>query len=97
MKTPKPTKENITIGALAAMIATGIYALEDRFVTSDDFETHVMYSEISDLEDRLERLQDKLASILAIPEAERERWERKEIERLRQEIERVRDKIRRLG
>ena len=93
----KPTSEKITIGALAATIAAGVWALEDRFVTLNVFETHVMYSEISDLEDRLERLQDKLASILAIPEAERERWERKEIERLRQEIDRVRDKIQRLG
>lgn len=111
----KATKENMTISAFAIVIAGGVYAMEDRYVTfaqlaeleqhlhdpfyvqTPIFESHVMYSEIRDLENRLSLLQNKLAAILAVPEAERERWEREEIERLKGEIQRVRDKISRLG
>ena len=108
----KPTKENITIGALMVAIAGGVYAMEDRYVTlaqfgahlhdpiyvqTPAFDTHVAFSEIRALENRLELLQNKLAALLAMPEADRAHWQREEIERLRSEIQRVRDKISRLG
>ena len=108
----KATKENMTISALIVAIAGGVYAMEDRYVTHAVFEdhlhdpfyvetpvfdSHVSYSEIRDLEMRLEMLQDKLASYMAIPEDKRQPWQRAEIERLKAAIQRVRDKIERLG
>ena len=108
----KATKENMTISALAIAIAGGVYAMEDRYVTfaqlgehlhdpiyvqTPAFDSHVAFSEIRALENRLELLQNKLAALLAMPEADRAHWQREEIERLRSEIQRVRDKISRLG
>ena len=109
----KPSKEMLTIGGIIAALATGItYGIEDRYVTMTEleehlhdpiyvtqpvFNSHVVYSEIRDLESRLDRLQDKLAAYMAIPEADLLPWQRAEIERLRSEIQRVRDKIERLG
>ena len=102
------TKENVAIGTVLAALAGGGYVLEDRYavaahdhekiyISTPVFDTHVSYSEIRDMETRLERLQDKLASMLAIPVAQRQAWRREEIERLKGEIQRVRDKISRLG
>lgn len=79
----------VTVVSLVTAIAGAGYFIDDRYAHSEDFQAQVMYSSNYHLEQEIQRAQDKLDGILAIPADERRAWQTREIDRLEHIIERL--------
>ena len=86
----KPGNEHIvTILSVVTAIAGGAYFIDDRYASAADFESQVVYNDNYHLEKEIERAQDKLEGLLAIPSGDRRSWQAKEIIRLENLIKKL--------
>ena len=74
-----------TVGAVVAIsvIVGMVIAFEARYARSDEFQDHRTNSRIEFTEIYIDEAQEKLTSLVVIPEADRMEWQQKEILRLR--------------
>lgn len=79
----------VSLGSVAAAVLVA----EDRYASAEEFEVHMAMSRVAELEHRLSRLQQELNYLLRIPEAQRQQWQREQIQYLQNEIRKLQKQI----